>query len=107
VEHRARDLGVDRVYQGALDKLPVFQKILAQSGLVPEQTAYMGDDIVDLPVLRRAGFSVTVCDSHVEVLRAVDLVTQKPGGRGAVREVCELILKAQGKWEELTERYRA
>ena len=107
VEHRARELGVDRVYQGALDKLVVFQEILAQGGLVAEQTAYMGDDIVDLPVLRRAGFSVTVRDSHVEVLQAVDLVTQNPGGRGAVREVCELILKAQGKWEELTGRYRS
>ncbi|HTZ39660.1 MAG TPA: HAD-IIIA family hydrolase [Syntrophales bacterium] len=106
VAHRARELGVDRVYQGALDKLAVFQEILAQGGLVPEQTAYMGDDIVDLPVLRRAGFSVTVRDSHVEVLQTVDLVTQNPGGRGAVREVCELILKAQGKWEELTGRYR-
>ena len=107
VAHRARELGVDRVYQGALDKLAVFQEILAQGGLVAEQTAYMGDDIVDLPVLRRAGFSVAVRDSHVEVLQTVDLVTQNPGGRGAVREVCELILKAQGKWEELTGRYRS
>ena len=107
VEHRARELGVDRVYQGALDKLAVYQEILSQEGLVPEQTAYMGDDIVDLPVLRQAGFSVTVCDAHAEVLRMVDLVTKSRGGRGAVREVCELILKAQGKWEELTRRYRA
>lgn len=107
VEHRARELGVDKVYQGALDKLAIFNEILAAGGLGPEQTAYMGDDIVDLPVLRRAGFSVTVCDAHSEVLRTVDLVTQNPGGRGAVREVCEMILKAQGKWEELMGRYRA
>jgi len=66
----------------------------------------MGDDIVDLPVLRRAGVSITVCDSHSEVLRTVDLVTQSAGGRGAVREVCEMILKAQGKWDDLMERYR-
>ena len=106
VEHRARELGVDKVYQGARDKLAIFNEILADGGLSPEHAAYMGDDIVDLPVLRRAGFSITVCDAHSEVLRAVDLVTRNAGGRGAVREVCEMILKAQGKWENLMERYR-
>jgi len=107
VEHRARELGVERVYQGALDKLAVLEEILATTGLSPGQVAYMGDDIVDLPVLRRAGFSVTVSDAHEDVLQAVDLVTRNAGGRGAVREVCEIILKAQGKWEGLMERYRA
>ena len=107
VEHRARELGVERVYQGALDKLAVLQEILNSTGLSPGQVAYMGDDIVDLPVLRRAGFSVTVSDAHEDVLKAVDLVTKNPGGRGAVREVCEIILKVQGKWEGLMERYRA
>lgn len=107
VDHRARELGIKKVYQGALDKLSVFNEILAAEGLVPEQVACMGDDIVDLPVLRRSGFSITVSDAHDEVLRAVDLVTKNPGGRGAVREVCEMILKTQGKWEELMGRYRA
>ena len=107
VEHRARELGVERVYQGALDKLAVLQEILNSTGLSPGHVAYMGDDIVDLPVLRRAGFSVTVSDAHEDVLKAVDLVTKNPGGRGAVREVCEIILKVQGKWEGLMERYRA
>lgn len=107
VEHRARELGVERVYQGALDKLAVLQEILNSTGLSPGDVAYMGDDIVDLPVLRRAGFSVTVSDAHEDVLKAVDLVTKNPGGRGAVREVCEIILKVQGKWEGLMERYRA
>ncbi|NPV03240.1 MAG: HAD hydrolase family protein [Syntrophaceae bacterium] len=107
VEHRARELGVRKVYQGALDKLAVFEEILHAGGLTPGQVAYMGDDVVDLPVLRRAGFSVTVADAHEEVLRAVDLVTQNPGGRGAVREVCEMILKVQGKWQDVMERYRA
>jgi 3-deoxy-D-manno-octulosonate 8-phosphate phosphatase (KDO 8-P phosphatase) len=107
VEHRARELGVERVYQGALDKLAVLEEILTSTGLSPGQVAYMGDDIVDLPVLRRAGFSVTVSDAHEDVLQAVDLVTRNAGGRGAVREVCEIILKAQGKWEGLMERYRA
>jgi len=107
VEHRARELGVERLYQGALDKLAVLQEILNSTGLSRGQVAYMGDDIVDLPVLRRAGFSVTVSDAHEDVLKAVDLVTKNPGGRGAVREVCEIILKVQGKWEGLMERYRA
>ncbi len=107
VEHRARELGVNKVYQGALDKLAIFIEILADTKLSAEQVAYMGDDIVDLPVLKRAGFSIAVCDSHGEVMRAVDLVTQNAGGRGAVREVCEMILKAQGKWEKIMERYRA
>ncbi len=106
VERRARELGVEKVYQGALDKLAVFNEILATGGYVPAQVAYMGDDIVDLPVLSRVGLSITVADSHGEVLKAVDLVTKNPGGRGAVREVCEMILKAQGKWEELMVRYR-
>jgi len=107
VEHRARELGVERVYQGALDKLAVFEEILRTGNLTAGQVAYMGDDIVDLPVLKRAGFSVTVSDAHEDVLKIVDLVTQNAGGRGAVREVCEIILKVQGKWETLMERYRA
>ena len=107
VEHRARELGIKKIYQGALDKLSVFKEILAADGLVPEQVAYAGDDIVDLPVLSRVGFSITVSDAHDEVMRAVDLVTKNPGGRGAIREVCEMILKTQGKWEELMGRYKA
>jgi 3-deoxy-D-manno-octulosonate 8-phosphate phosphatase (KDO 8-P phosphatase) len=106
VELRARELGIEKVYQGVLDKLAVFNEILESSGLAPEQVACMGDDIVDLPVLRRVGFSITVSDAHEEVLMAVDLVTKHPGGRGAVREVCEMILKTQGMWEELMGRYR-
>jgi 3-deoxy-D-manno-octulosonate 8-phosphate phosphatase (KDO 8-P phosphatase) len=107
VEFRARELGVDKIYQGVLDKLAVYREILAERDISSEQVACMGDDIVDLPVLKRAGFSIAVCDSHSEILRAVDLVTKNPGGRGAVREVCEMLIKAQGKWEDLMERYRA
>ena len=106
VEHRALELGIKKVHQGVRDKLSVFNEILASEGLIPEQVAYAGDDIVDLPVLSRAGFSITVSDAHDEVLKAVDLVTKNPGGRGAIREVCETILKTQGKWEELMGRYR-
>jgi len=107
VEHRARELGVERVYQGILDKRAAFEDLVAQGGMTPGQVAYMGDDIVDLPVLRRVGFSATVSDAHDEVLKAVDLVTVNPGGRGAVREICEIIIRAQGKWDEIMARYRA
>lgn len=107
VEHRARELGVDKVYQGVLDKLAIYREILAADNLLPEQVAYIGDDIVDLNVLRRVGLSVTVSDAHSEVRASVDLVTERPGGRSAVREVCELILKVQGKWDDLMTRYRA
>ena len=67
--------------------------------------AYVGDDIVDLPLLRRVGFSATVADALDEVKERVDFVTRRPGGRGAVREICDMLLQAQGRWESLTERY--
>ena len=80
--------------------------MIAQGGMTAAQVAYMGDDLVDLPVLRRVGFSATVSDAHDEVLKAVDFVSANAGGRGAVREVCEIIIRARGKWNELTARYR-
>lgn len=105
VEHRARDLKIELVYQGSRDKLKAYEDILTRSSLTPVETAYVGDDLVDLPVLKRVGFSVAVADASVEVKERADYVTERPGGRGAVREVVELILKTQGKWEGLIERY--
>ena len=105
VARRAAELGIDILYQKALNKLEPYLEILSEQGLTDRQVAYVGDDIVDLPVLRRVGFGVTVADANPEVLPLVDYVTQRPGGRGAVREVCDLLLKAQGKWHELTARY--
>jgi 3-deoxy-D-manno-octulosonate 8-phosphate phosphatase (KDO 8-P phosphatase) len=105
VTHRAADLGIHEVHQGVLNKLESFNEILARRRLAPEETAYIGDDIVDIPVLRRVGFSASVADAQEEVQRLVDYVTKSIGGRGAVREVCELILKAQGRWQEVAARY--
>jgi 3-deoxy-D-manno-octulosonate 8-phosphate phosphatase (KDO 8-P phosphatase) len=105
VEHRARDLGITEVYQGALNKKEVFQQILLKHHIGPETVAYMGDDIVDIPVLKQVGFSASVADALEIVKQYVDYITIKPGGRGAVREICELILQAQGKWPELAARY--
>jgi len=107
VAHRMRELGIELVYQGAKNKLEPFQKILEQFRLTPQQVAYVGDDIVDLPVLRRAGWSATVADACPDLFDLVDFVSSKPGGRGAVREVCEMLLKAQGHWSVLTQRYFA
>jgi len=105
VLHRARDLGIDMVYQGAKDKLSVFEGILREKGFKGEEVCYVGDDLVDMPVMKRAGLSISVADASEELKGSVDYVTSMPGGRGAVREVCELILKAQGKWEDATSRY--
>lgn len=105
VARRATELGIDILYQGALRKLDPYQEILDKQGLNNEQVAYVGDDLIDLPILRRVGFSATVSDAHPDVLPLVDYVTQRPGGRGAVREVCDLLLKAGGHWEQVTDRY--
>jgi 3-deoxy-D-manno-octulosonate 8-phosphate phosphatase (KDO 8-P phosphatase) len=105
VEHRARDLGITEVYQGALNKKEVFQQILNKHHIGPEVVAYMGDDIVDIPVLKQVGFSASVADALEIVKQCVDCITVQPGGRGAVREICELILQAQGNWPELAARY--
>ncbi|MBE9529147.1 MAG: HAD hydrolase family protein [Proteobacteria bacterium] len=107
VERRAADLGVKLLYQGATDKLVVFKEILEIKSLDPSETAYIGDDVIDLPVLKRVGLSATVADAVEEVLSSVDYVATLSGGRGAVREVVELILKSQGLWDGLMKRYRA
>jgi len=105
VKHRARDLEIKEVYQGALNKKDVFEKILQKHNLPATAVAFLGDDIVDIPVLRRVGFSAAVADAIDIVKKAVDYITKSKGGRGAVREICELILQAQGKWPEIAARY--
>jgi 3-deoxy-D-manno-octulosonate 8-phosphate phosphatase (KDO 8-P phosphatase) len=98
VLHRARNLGITRIIQGAHDKLTAYEAMLAETGLKAEETAYMGDDLVDLPVLRRCGLACTVPDAPAEVLARAHYVAQAGAGRGAAREVCELIMRAQGTW---------
>lgn len=103
--HRAKDLNISLVLQGRKDKLDGFMEILEKKGLLPEEAACMGDDVVDLPLLRRAGLSVAVRDGVDEVKNAAHYTTRLPGGRGAVREVTDMILKAQGRWKEAMQRY--
>lgn len=105
VAHRAAELGIDILYQGAKDKMIPYRQILTDHGYTDEQVAYVGDDVVDLPILRRVGFAATVCDAVDDIKPFVHYVTQRPGGRGAVREICDLLLKASGRWQEVTGRY--
>lgn len=105
VEYRAQELGIDVLFQGVRDKLVPYAGLLESLGLTDEEVAYVGDDLVDLPVLRRVGFAVTVADACDEVKPLVHYVTARPGGRGAVREVCELLLKETGGWAQVTARY--
>jgi 3-deoxy-D-manno-octulosonate 8-phosphate phosphatase (KDO 8-P phosphatase) len=101
VTYRMAGLGVAHVYQGYQDKLPAFEELLGKLKLSSEQVAYVGDDVVDLPILLRVGLAVAVQDAHPLVVRHAHWQTPTRGGRGAVREVCELILAAQGKLEAM------
>lgn len=106
VEHRTRELGIRHVVQGALDKLPAYESLIAILGLTPEQTAFMGDDVVDLPIMRRAGLAVACADAHPYVQKHSHVVTPSAGGRGAARELCELLMVAQDKWAAELAKYR-
>lgn len=99
VRYRAKELGLRIVHQGVQSKATTYGAIRRQSGLAETQIAYIGDDIADLEILYRVGLAVTVNDGSEELFRSVHYITQKPGGRGAVREVAELLLKAQNKWD--------
>ena len=105
VERRAKELSIPYVFQKVFDKLSVYEHIKSELSLSDEDIAYIGDDVVDIPIMRRVGFSVSVSDAHEEVKKIADYVTSKPGGRGAVREVAELIIKSKGLWEEVMSRY--
>ena len=107
VTHRMASLGIEHVFQGQQDKLPAFRQLLVTLGLEAEQAAYVGDDVVDLPIMRRVGFAVAVADAHPLVKRHAHWQTANPGGRGAARDVCELIMEAQGRLDAALERYLA
>ncbi len=100
VEDRARTLGITHLYQGRSDKLLAFEDLLVKLSLTADQVAYIGDDLIDWPVMARVGLSVAVADAHPLLLPKADYVTHIAGGRGAVREICDLILLAQGKLDD-------
>ena len=105
VERRARDLGISYVRQGTWDKIKDFAEVLAAAGVEAIDAAYVGDDVTDIPLMRRCGFGIAVADATADTRAHAHYVTRLPGGFGAVREVCELILRAQGRWGELMKRY--
>lgn len=105
VERRAKELGIEFVRQGVWDKIEDFAEILQQTNLAPDETAYIGDDISDIPLMLRVGFAVAVADAVAETKKAAHFVSKRKGGFGAVREVSDLILQTQGKWQTLMNRY--
>ncbi len=105
VKMRARDMRVAKAYQGYLDKLVPFRHILKRFKVSPENICFIGDDLIDIPVLRRVGFAVAVPNAVDETKSAAHHITSKSGGRGAVREICDIILKSQGKWEAVAGRF--
>lgn len=102
---RARELKLDHVHQGIQDKLTVFEEILRQEGITPSEAGYVGDDVIDLPVMRSCGFAVAVANARHEVKKGAHYVTPHRGGDGALRDAIEYILRAQGKWQRVVSKY--
>jgi 3-deoxy-D-manno-octulosonate 8-phosphate phosphatase (KDO 8-P phosphatase) len=107
VTRRAQETGMEFVYQGRAEKLSAYEEILRAAGVTDSEVAYIGDDLPDLPVLRRVGLALAVANAVPEVRRAAHYVTRRGGGEAGVREAIEAILKAQGKWRSASERARA
>ena len=105
LHHRCRNLGIDLVFDNVRDKAAKLAEIAAQTGIAAEHMAFVGDDLPDIPLMRRVGLAVAVADAAPEVIAAADLVTTAKGGRGAVRETCEALLKARGDWDAILERF--
>ena len=102
---RARDLKLEYVYQGIQDKLTVFEEILWQAGLDANEAAYVGDDVIDLPIMRNCGLAIAVANARAEVKAEAHYVTPHAGGDGALRDATEYILKVQGKWKRVVSEY--
>ena len=102
---RAKQCKFRYIYQGHIEKIPILEEIMADAGLTKEQVAYIGDDLTDVVVMRRVGLAIATANARPEVKARAHYVTAAPGGSGAVREVVELILKAQGYWEEILQKY--
>lgn len=104
---RAKDLGIDFVHQGGHDKLTPFKALLNELGLEQDEVAFIGDDVVDLPLLRRVGFAVSVPNGRKEAQQNAHYITEAAGGRGAVREICEFVMHAQGSYERVMAQFLA
>lgn len=105
VDHRMKNLGIEHFYQGQSDKVIAFNALLKKLNMNVDEVAYVGDDVIDLPVMVKVGFAVAVANAHDLVKQHADLTTEKNGGQGAVREVCDFILKAQGNFDKAMATY--
>ena len=105
VKHRMHDLGVNLLYQGYRDKTPAFEKLLKEVQLEKDQITYVGDDVVDLPIMSQLNFAIAVQNAHPFVKQHAHWITERSGGRGAVRDVCEFILEAKGMLNEKLHSY--
>ncbi|MDF1593090.1 MAG: HAD-IIIA family hydrolase [Desulfobacterales bacterium] len=103
--NRCRNLGIGLIYAGVSDKAALLDRIVAQTAVQAENIAFVGDDLVDLPLMQKIGLSVAVADAHEVVKAHADLITSAPGGAGAVREICEALLKSQGHWESILKEF--
>ncbi|HLJ45621.1 MAG TPA: HAD hydrolase family protein [Bryobacteraceae bacterium] len=104
-ETRAKQVRMSYVYQGHIEKVPILEEILKDSGITPQQVAYVGDDLTDVVIMRRVGLSIATANARPEVKQCARHVTFSRGGSGAVREVVELLLRAQGYWDEILRKY--
>ncbi len=105
VDIRASELGIEHVIQGAHEKIPAYQELKDRLGVKDEEVAYIGDDNVDMPVMRRVGLSIAVADAEPYVMETADMVTERRGGDAAVREAIDFILKARGDWDRINSKY--
>jgi len=105
LSHRCKDLEITDIFDGVRDKAAVLDAVLERTGAAAAQVAFMGDDLPDLGLMKRVGFAVAVADAHDAVRQCADMVTAAKGGCGAVREVCEVLLKAQGRWDAIVKGY--
>ena len=105
VERRAHELGITEVYQKSHDKRIAYRQLVEKYSIDEKEVAYIGDDIVDIPLLKRSGFPVVVADADDEVKAVAAMITKNRGGKGAVREICDFLLKAKGLWENIIDEY--
>jgi len=104
LRHRCRNLGIETVFEGVRDKAKVLDQIVSRNLVPLDAVAFIGDDLPDLAIMKKVGLAVAVADAHDMIRQSAHLSTQARGGKGAVREICEAILKAQGKWDALIKR---
>jgi 3-deoxy-D-manno-octulosonate 8-phosphate phosphatase (KDO 8-P phosphatase) len=102
---RMKNLGIEHVYQGHENKRAAFNEIIGKTGVMPEQAAHVGDDLLDLPIMTRVGLAIAVADANFAVKQRADWCTTLPGGHGAVREVCDFIMQAQGHFDDILNAY--